>query len=59
MNFDLSNGVKTVWLIDPTLHKAWIYTPDSSSPTVVGAEGILTVESLLPNFQLELAQLWI
>lgn len=59
VNFDLSNGVKTVWLIDPTLCKAWIYTPESNSPTVIGAEGILSIESLLPNFQLELAQLWI
>ncbi|MDX2075320.1 MAG: Uma2 family endonuclease [bacterium] len=55
---DLANGVKVVWLIDPLLRKAWVYTPDGDSPVVFGAEGILTEETLLPNFKLELTKIW-
>jgi len=56
---DLANGVKAVWLIDPTRRKAWVYTPEGDSPVVFGAEGILTKETLLPNFKLELAKTWV
>ncbi|MDX2075321.1 MAG: Uma2 family endonuclease [bacterium] len=58
VSYDLANGVKVVWFIDPTRRKAWVYTPDGDSPVVFGAEGILTEETLLPNFKLELAKIW-
>lgn len=58
VSYDLANGVKVVWLIDPTRRKAWVYTPDGDSPVVFGAEGTLIAETLLPNFKLELAKIW-
>lgn len=58
VSYDLANGVKVVWLIDPNRRKAWVYTPDTENSQVFGAEGILTTEELLPNFKLELAKLW-
>ena len=59
VSYDLANGVKVVWLIDPNRRKAWVYTPDGDSPIVFGAEGILREETLLPNFVLELAKIWV
>ncbi|MCU0481308.1 MAG: Uma2 family endonuclease [Anaerolineae bacterium] len=58
VSYDLANGVKAVWLIDPNRRKAWVYTPDGDSPVVFGADGILVEETLLPNFKLELAKIW-
>lgn len=58
VSYDLANGVKAVWLIDPNRRKAWVYTPDTENSQVFGAEGVLTAEELLPNFKLELAKLW-
>lgn len=51
--------LKAVWLIDPNRRKAWVYTPDDDSPKVFLAEGILREETLLPNFKLELAKIWV
>ncbi|MCU0480021.1 MAG: Uma2 family endonuclease [Anaerolineae bacterium] len=58
VSYDLANGVKMVWLIDPNRRKAWVYTPDTENSQVFGAEGVLTAEEILPNFKLELAKLW-
>lgn len=59
VSYDLANGVKVVWLIDPNRRKAWVYTPDGDSPVVFGADSILREETLLPNFALELAKIWV
>ncbi|MDX2077402.1 MAG: Uma2 family endonuclease [bacterium] len=55
---DFDNGVKVIWLIDPTEKKAWIYTHDSLTPQRFGADGHLTAPSILPNFTLDLSQIW-
>jgi len=58
VSLDLENGVQIVWLIDPNRHKAWVYTPHTENSQVFGAEGVLMAEELLPNFKLNLADLW-
>jgi Uma2 family endonuclease len=58
VRFDLQNGVQVVWLIDPNRRRAWIYTTNADNSQVIGADGVLTAEHLLPNFKLNLADVW-
>jgi Uma2 family endonuclease len=45
----LDAGVRLVWVIDPTRNAAHVHRPDGSL-TVVGADGALDGESVLPGF---------
>lgn len=56
---DLDNGVKMLWLIDPIHKRASIYTADSTTVQRFHIEGHLTAPDILPNFTLDLAQIWI
>ncbi len=58
IRFDLQNGVQIVWLIDPNRRKAWIYTASTDNSQVIGADGSLMAEKLLPNFKLNLTDVW-
>ena len=55
---DLDNGVKMLWLIDPIHKRASIYTPNSTAIQRFHIEGQLTAPDILPNFTLDLAQIW-
>lgn len=56
---DFDNGVKVIWLIDPIDKKAWIYTLDNPTPQRFHLTGHLTAPDILPNFALDLSQIWI
>ncbi|MDX2075313.1 MAG: Uma2 family endonuclease [bacterium] len=56
--FDLDNGVKAIWIIDPVNHSAWVYTPDTMRPQRFGEDGVLSAPDILPNFTLELSKIW-
>jgi len=56
--FDLDNGAKVIWIIDPESRSAWVYTSDTNRPQRFGADGVLSAPDILPNFLLELSNLW-
>ncbi len=56
---DLDNGVKMLWLIDPIHKRASIYTADSTAIQRFHIEGQLTAPDILPNFALDLADVWV
>lgn len=55
---DFDNGVKVIWLIDPIHKRASIYTADSMAVQRFHIEGQLSAPDILPNFVLDLAQIW-
>ena len=54
---NLKAGKRLVWLIEPYPRRATVYRPDGSV-TVVGEDGVLDGEDVLPGFQLRLAEVW-
>ena len=52
----MANGCQLGWLIDPTNQTTYIYRPAQEPETVTGL-GILSGESVLPGFELDLAVL--
>lgn len=51
------NGVRLGWLIDPGRRQAAIYRPGGGPEQRTGA-GVLTGESVLPGFALDVAAIW-
>lgn len=56
--FDLDNGVKVIWMIDPESRSAWVYTSDTTRPQRFAEDGVLSAPDILPNFSLELSKIW-
>jgi len=55
---DFDNGVRVIWLIDPIHKRASIYTADSTIIQRFHLTGHLTALDILPNFALDLSQIW-
>ncbi|TGE26095.1 Uma2 family endonuclease [Hymenobacter aquaticus] len=54
----LRNGTQLAWLLDPDAETAYIYRPGRPEPEVVqGFDNELSGETVLPGFQLRLAEL--
>ena len=54
----LDAGARLVWVVDPRRRTAVVYRPDGE-PTILGADGILDGEDVLPGFTLPLAEVWV
>ena len=54
----LAFGTRLVWVVDPEARKAMIFRRDSP-PEVVGPDGELNGEDLVPGFVLRLADVWV
>lgn len=54
----LKDGVRLVWLVDPKRRKAIVYVVDGEQPRYLTRETRLESEDVLPDFSLELAQLF-
>jgi Uma2 family endonuclease len=53
----LDAGARLVWVIDPVRRTAVVYRPEGE-PTILGADGVLDGEDVLPGFALPLADVW-
>ena len=53
----LEAGTRLVWLLEPDPRRAMVYRADGAV-TVVGEDGVLDGEDVLPGFQLRLAEVW-
>jgi Uma2 family endonuclease len=53
----LDAGTPLVWVVDPQRRTAVVYRPEGE-PTIVGADGVLDGEDVLPGFTLALADVW-
>ena len=53
----LDAGTRLVWVVDPRRRTAVIYRPEGE-PTILGADGVLDGEDVLPGFTLALADVW-
>ena len=51
----LNNGVQLGWLINPETQKAYIYRPGQEVEEVMGFDAILSGESVLKGFELDLS----
>ena len=51
------NGVRLGWLIDPARRRVTVYRPDGGAEQRAGA-GVLTGETVLPGFALDVAVVW-
>jgi Uma2 family endonuclease len=54
----LDAGASLVWVLDPQRRRATVYHPDGTV-TVLGEDGVLDGEDLLPGFTLPLAEVWV
>lgn len=54
----LTAGTRIVWVIDPEARKAIVFHADRP-PEVVGSEGELLGEDVIPSFVLRLAEIWV
>jgi Uma2 family endonuclease len=54
----LDAGTRLVWVVDPRRHTAVVYRPEGE-PTILGADGALEGEDVLPGFTLALADVWV
>jgi Uma2 family endonuclease len=54
----LDAGTRLVWVVDPRRRTAVVYRPEGE-PTILGADGILDGEDVLPGFTLALAEVWV
>jgi Uma2 family endonuclease len=54
----LDAGTHLVWVVDPRRRTAVVYRPEGE-PTILGADGILDGEDVLPGFRLALAEVWV
>lgn len=54
----LDAGARLVWVVDPRRRTAVVYRPESD-PEILGADGVLDGEDLLPGFTLPLAEVWL
>lgn len=52
----LDSGARLLWVIDPERAEAQVYRPDGSV-TIVGADGALNGEDVLPGFACALAEI--
>ncbi len=50
----IANGVRLAWLIDPVKERAWVYRADGSVEEINGFDRVLSVEAVLPGFELDL-----
>ena len=50
----VANGCKLAWLIDPLEKKAYVYKPKLQAQEIIGFDGKLSGENLLPGFELDL-----
>jgi len=50
----IANGVQLAWLIDPEKRQAWIFRADGSDTHIVDFQQVLSGESVLPGFELDL-----
>ncbi len=50
----IKNGVQLAWLIDPELQQAWIFRADGSETHIPDFQRVLSGESVLPGFELDL-----
>lgn len=53
----LDAGVRMIWVIDPDARSAVIYRP-GHPPRIIGSDGALDGEEILPGFRLPLSELW-
>lgn len=53
----LDAGTRLVWVVDPQRRTAVVYRPDGE-PTILGADGVLDGEDVLPDFLLPLTEVW-
>ena len=51
-------GTRLMWVIDPDRRNARVFAPDRAV-TVVGADGTLDGEDVLPGFTLPLPEIWV
>ena len=51
------NGARLGWLVDPVRRQVVIYRPDGVAERYAGS-GVLTGESVLPGFALDIAAVW-
>ena len=54
----LDAGTPLVWVVDPRRRTAVVYRPEGE-PTILGADGVLDGEDVLPGFTLTLAEVWV
>ena len=54
----LAFGARLVWVVDPEAHKAIVFRRDAP-PEVVGPDGELHGEDVVPGFVLRLAEVWV
>lgn len=54
----LAAGTSLVWVIDPEARAATVYHP-VGEPVVVGEDGVLDGEDVLPGFTLPLHEVWV
>jgi Uma2 family endonuclease len=50
-------GTALVWVIDPDKRTAEVYRPEGL-PTVLGEDGVLDGEDVLPGFTLAMSEIW-
>ncbi len=50
----IANGVQLAWLIDPEKRQAWIFRADGSETHITDFQQVLSGESVLPGFELDL-----
>ncbi len=50
----IKNGVQLAWLIDPEIQQAWIFRADGSETHIPDFQQVLSGESVLPGFELDL-----
>lgn len=53
----IENGARLAWLIDPEAANAYVYRSDGSQETLSGFDHVLSGESVLKGFELDLATL--
>ncbi|MDS3860826.1 Uma2 family endonuclease [Thermosynechococcaceae cyanobacterium BACA0444] len=53
----INNGARLGWLIVPLLNQAWVYRPEQV-PVMLERPTQLTGDEVLPNFVLDLTDLW-
>jgi Uma2 family endonuclease len=54
----LRAGTRLVWVLDPEARTVVTFRPGQEIPEIVGPDGTLSGDSVLPGFTLSLMELW-
>ncbi len=55
----LAAGARLVWVVEPEARKAMVFRPGAAPPLVLGEDGVLDGEDVLPGFTLPLREVWV